>query len=83
MLGLRNSSSLWTEVEGQGDEGGVTSKSMSKPCSSSATICSGGWSITSDPANACGVVVTRLSHTQEDPGSTPRRGSYLRQVSLH
>ena len=31
----------------------------------------------------CGVVVARLPHTQEDPGSTPGRGSYLRQVSLH
>ena len=31
----------------------------------------------------CGVVVARLPHTQEDPGSTPGQGSYLRQVSLH
>ena len=31
----------------------------------------------------CGVVVASLPHTQEDPGSTPGRGSYLRQVSLH
>ena len=31
----------------------------------------------------CGVVVARLPDTQEDPGSTPVRGSYLRQVSLH
>ena len=29
------------------------------------------------------VVVACLLHTQEDPGSTPGRGSYLRQVSLH
>ena len=31
----------------------------------------------------CGVVVACLPHTQEDPGSTPGWGSYLRQVSLH
>ena len=31
----------------------------------------------------CGVVLARLPHTQEDPGSIPGRGSYLRQVSLH
>ena len=31
----------------------------------------------------CGVVVARLPHTQEVPGSIPGRGSYLRQVSLH
>ena len=31
----------------------------------------------------CGVLVARLPHTQEDSGSTPGRGSYLRQVSLH
>ena len=30
-----------------------------------------------------GVVLARLPHTQEDPGSIPGRGSYLRQVSLH
>ena len=35
------------------------------------------------PCPTCGVVVARLPHTQEDPGSTPVRGSYLRQVSLH
>ena len=35
------------------------------------------------PRYHCGVVVARLPHTQEDPGSTPGRGSYLRQVSLH
>ena len=31
----------------------------------------------------CGVVVASLPHKQEDPGSAPGRGSYLRQVSLH
>ena len=31
----------------------------------------------------CGVVVARLPHTQEVPGSIPGWGSYLRQVSLH
>ena len=30
----------------------------------------------------CGVVVARLPHTQEVPGSIPGQGSYLRQVSL-
>ena len=40
-----------------------------------------GFSKIAAPLN--GVVVARLPHTQEDPGSTPGRDSYLRQVSLH